>query len=111
MRQRLIEVDDAEFLAVMETAMPANVHAVYDHDDLHLLIAGAFSLQQDEKLALLRDVSRMSQAQIDAVCRILRTEQDNMAALERKYREKFYRRHRRNVRVAHGSGPGLPDAS
>jgi hypothetical protein len=96
----LIEVDNEEFLRVMEEPMPAHPSATFDRDEFQLLLAGSYSLKLEEKLGLLRDITTLSEPQIHRIASTLRKEQHDMLALARRYRSRLHRAQRRRCAPA-----------
>jgi hypothetical protein len=75
----MFEVDPAEVETILALQVPRHPKARFDDAEFRELIARSFSIDLEEKKALLMSAGKMDQASADSLLRVLRQEQAGFA--------------------------------
>lgn len=79
----IFRVDPTEVAAIL--ALPIPPHATtFNGAEVRSLIANSLALDQDEKVGMLASLGDKTQVQVDALIRILRSEVEEMRAINEK---------------------------
>ena len=80
----MFEVDPVEVAAILALEVPRHPKARFDDEEFRSLIARSFSIDVEEKKALLRSARTMDQASADSLLRVLREEQAGFADINQR---------------------------